>query len=270
MTTMVGETRDPSTVASVTRTIEILRVLRDTGGGRITELAKALELPKSSVHRHLKTLEKGGFVIKRGNNYYLGLRFLYYGNAARERWDPEGIIRKSVRYVAEETTERAQFMVWEHDTVVYLYRELGERAVQTDTSVGKSMPVHATSGGKAILACLPEAKCSAFLDDAKLEAYTDNTITNEEALLDELQEIRREEIALNREEYIDGLYAVSVPVQIPGGEVIGSIGVSGPTHRLKRQVLENGLPDLLLGIANEIELKYGHNELFDPPVDPPL
>lgn len=265
---MAGETGDPSTIASVTRTIEILRVLRENRGGRVTELAAALELPKSSVHRHLKTLEEAGFVNKRGTEYYLGLQFLHYGSVARKRWDPQGIIRKSIRYLAEETEERAQFMVWEQGVVVYLYRALGERAVQTDTSVGKRMPVHATSGGKAILACLPEARHVAFLNDVELEAYTDNTITDGEALLDELREIGREEIALNREEYIDGLWAVSVPVQLPEGEVIGSIGISGPTHRLKGQVLDDGLADLLLGVANEIELKYGHSELFDPPVDP--
>lgn len=264
---MTEDIEDTSAITSIDRTIEILSTLSDNQGGRLTELAETLELPKSSVHRHLKTLERSGFVVKRRNEYYLGLRFLHYGGIARRRWDPRGIIRENIRYLADETKERAQFMVWERGEAVYLYRELGERAVQTDTIIGKRMPVHATSGGKAILAYLPDEYREEFLDGYILESYTDHTITDRDTLTEELHTVRRDGIAVNRQEYIDGLWAVSVPVQIPEGTVIGSIGVSGPTHRLTGDVLEDGLPDLLLGIANEIELKYGHDEQFDPPVD---
>lgn len=261
---MTKDIGDPSTITSVMRTIDILSLLRDEQEGRVTELAETLDLPKSSVHRHLKTLEQSGFVVKKENEYHLGLHFLHYGSIARKRWDPEGIIRESIRHLADETKERAQFMVWEQGDIVYLYRELGERAVETDTIVGKRMPVHATSGGKAVLAYLPEKEREAFLDDYTLSAYTDNTITDQDRLFEELHAIQQVGIAINREEYIDGLRAVSVPVQIPDGTVIGSIGVSGPTHRLTGEILEDGLPDLLLGTVNEIELKYEHNKLFDP------
>lgn len=249
---------DPSTVASVARAFDVLEALEGTEGVRVTDLAAALDLPKSTVHRHLKTLEAAEFVSRDGNEYYLGLRFLYYGTIARNRYDPRSIVHKGVRYVAEQTKERAQFMVREHGSVIYLYRELGERAVRTDTMVGKRMPVHATSGGKAILAHRPETERRRFVEDHELPAYTETTITDERRLMEELRTIRQTGVSTNDQEYIDGLRAVSVPVRTDGG-VVGSIGVSGPSHRLTGETFERELPDLLLGVANEIELKYTHD-----------
>lgn len=250
-----------STVATVARSFDILEVLEDNTGWNITELAAALSLPKSSVHRHLKTLEKTGFVVQEGNEYYLGLRFLGYGVLARRRHDPQSAIKEGIQYAAEQTNERAQFMVWEHGTVIYLYRELGERAVQTGTMVGKRMPIHATSGGKSMLAHLPEATRDAFLDDHDLTAYTEHTITDPEKLRENLTTIQESGYSINDQEYIEGLRAVSVPLQTAGDEVIGSIGVSGPTYRLQDEQLEQRLPDLLLGIANEIELRHVHQSV---------
>lgn len=245
-------------MATVARTFDVLAALEENDGWGITELATALSLPKSSVHRHLKTLEEAGFVVREGDDYYLSLRFLYYGTIARRRYDPQSTIRAGVQYIAEQTNERAQFMIWEHDAVVYAYRELGERAVQTGTMVGKRMPIHATSGGKVMLANLSEDDRNEFLDSQELEPYTDSTITDRGALVDELQRIQRKGYAVNDQEYIDGLRAVSVPLRTPDGGVIGSLGISGPTHRLDDERCDRELPDLLLGVANEIELNYLH------------
>ena len=258
---MVRDRKSQPTVTTVARTFDILAMLEENNGWGVTDLATALSLPKSSVHRHLKTLEEAGFVVQEGAEYYLGLQFLYYGTIARRRYDPQSAIRAGIKYVAEQTNERAQYMVWEHDAVVYAYRELGERAVRTGTMVGKRMPVHATSGGKVMLAELPESDRDKFLDREELVRYTDSTITDRDALVEELRRIQRKGYGVNDQEYIDGLRAVSVPIGAPQQGVFGSLGVSGPTHRLNDERIEQELPDLLLGVANEIELKYRHESL---------
>ena len=251
---------DPNSIESVDRAFGILDIIAKSDGLTLTEIANELSIPKSSLHRHLSTLTQLGAVTKEDGEYHLGLHFLYYGIIARKRHDPRSVIRDGVRYLAEQTDERAQYMVWEHNAVIYIYRELGSHGVQTDTMTGKWMPPHATSGGKAILAHLPSTITESYFSSRTFKSYTDHTITDADTLREELDRIRDLGYSINDEEYIEGLRAVSVPVKINEDELIGAISVSGPSHRFREDRLHDELPNLLLGVANEIELKYTYQQ----------
>ena len=87
-----------------------------------------------------------------------------------------------------------------------------------------------------------------------LERQTQHTIVDPDALRTELDEIRERGYAFNIEESTNRLHAVGAPVTLPDGRVLGAISVSGPSHRMKGDRLEHEIPDLLLGIVNELEL----------------
>ncbi|RDZ52740.1 IclR family transcriptional regulator [Haloferax sp. Atlit-6N] len=232
----------------------IIEELRDRNGARVSELATELELPKSTVHRHLKTLEEREYVMKTGDLYHIGSRFLYIGMGVNNRHEAFAQIEPKVKALASETDERAQFMIEEHGYLVYIYRETGEHAVQTNTQLGKRMPIHATSGGKAILAQLTDDQIARIIERHGLPKITENTITDEDELYDELREIRDEGVSFNDQEYIEGLRSVSVPVIKPNGQPLGAIGISGPQNRFKGEFYREELPDKLLGVVNEVEL----------------
>lgn len=232
----------------------IIEELRKRNGARVTELATALDFPKSTIHRYLKTLEELEYVMKAGDIYHIGSRFLYIGTAVNHREDAYAHIEPKIKELATETDERAQFMIEEHGYMVYVYRETGEHAVQTNTQLGKRMPIHATSGGKAILAEMTDKKVTAIIEQHGLPKITNNTITDEEVLYDELQQIRDQAVSYNDQEYINGLRSVSVPVLKPNGQPLGAIGISGPLNRFKGEFYNQELPDKLLGVVNEIEL----------------
>lgn len=242
-----------------TRTaFEILERIRDNGGMGISELARDLGLAKSTIHRHLSTLYDEGYVIKEGNAYSLSLQFLDFGESARTRNPAYPMAGEKVKELADETEERVQFMVEEHGSAVYVYREVGERAVQTDPGIGKRIPLHATAAGKAILAYSPREKVAEILTTQGLVSLTDATITRKEELQNQLEEIRSQGYGFNKQENVTGLHAVGVPVIGPDGEVIGALSVSGPSHRLTGERLTEELPRLLLGTANELELNIAH------------
>lgn len=243
-----------------TRTaFKILRRIRDNNGMRITDLSRDLGLAKSTVHRHLSTLHDEGYVIKEANTYSLSLQFLDFGESARGRDPAYPMAGEKVKELAIETEERAQFLVEEHGLAVYVYREVGERAVQTDPGIGKRIPLHATAAGKAILAHSDREKVKEILTTQGLSALTDETITRKEELQNELEEIRSRGYGFNIQENITGLHAVGVPVMSPDGRVIGALSVSGPSHRLTGEKLTDTLPRLLLGTANELELNIAHS-----------
>lgn len=247
--------RGGRTVKSGERVFDILEFVRDEDGVTVSEVAREFDVAVSTAHQYLKTIESREFVVREGDEYHLALRFLDYGESARQRRPASKLAEENVDELARETNERAQFVVMEHGYAVVLYTAAGDRAVRTNITLGRHVHLHATAAGKAILSRLPEREVREIIDEHGLPAVTPNTITDEEALLAELAEIRNAEVAHNDQEDTPGLRAIGAPVTDQDGGVLGALSVSGPTHRITGDVLEREIPELLLGMANELELK---------------
>ena len=245
-------------VSSVETVFDIVEFLYQREGATISEVAAELDYAKSTVHRHLTTLVHRGYVVQR-DGYYVGLRFLELGQQARTRRHAYQLAKEKVDELAAETDERAQFLVEEHGEAVYVHRAFGDNAVRTDPGIGKRVPLHATASGKAILAAMPPAERSRIIEQASFTSITSKTITDSDELYEELEHIRERGYAFNREENLDGLHAVGVPITGPEEGVIGGLSVSGPSHRLTGEWLKDELPSLLLGTANELELNIAYS-----------
>lgn len=242
-------------VKAVETSLDIVEALREADGARVSELADVLDISNSSVHRHLTTLREANYVTKEGDVYYLSLQFLELGEYVRNRKEIFRMAEPKVDEIAAETGERVQFVVEEHGYVRYVHLATGEHAVKTISGVGKRVRMHAVAAGKAILANLPESRAREIVDRRGLPAFTENTITDEERLFEELEEIRERGVSYSEGELVDGLNAVGVPVWCPGERVLGALTVAGPAHRIKGDVFRAEIPDFLLGAANELELK---------------
>lgn len=250
----VRQTHMSKTLSTVERSYEILHTIMELDGARVTVLAAELDMPKSTVHKHLKTLTELRYAINEGGTYHIGLRYLNLGSHARNRRDEYPQAIQTVKDLATATEERVQFVVEEHGHGIYLHIEAHEQGVRTDRHIGQLRHLHTSAAGKAILANLPNQHVDEIIDRWGLPAETDNTIIDKEKLMEELKVIRERGIAFNDEESIGGLRGVGVPVLLPNGQVLGSFSVAGPAHRLKGQVYREEIPDLLLGYANKLEL----------------
>lgn len=246
--------KSSTTVASVERSYEIVHTLQEFNGARVQEIAEHLDLASSTVHKHLATLEKLGYVSKKGDEYRVGMRFLTVGGSIRNRSKEYRLAIKLVSRMVEEVDERVQFVVEEEGQGFYLHTESSRHGVQIDRHIGKRRYLHASAAGKAILAHLPQERVEAIIDRWGLPAETSATITDRDQLQEELERIRSAGIAFNDEESIEGLRAVGAPVITPYDTVLGAFSVSGPAHRLKGERYRKEIPDLLLGFANELEL----------------
>ncbi len=246
-------------VSTVDTAFDILETLRANEGMTLTELADELGLAKSTVHRHLQTLHHRQYIVCRENGYYPSLRFLEFGKQVQTRRKGYRMAKETVRELAEETGERAQFLVEEHGRAVYVHRATGSHAVRTDPGIGKRIPLHITSSGKAILARLPRERVEAIFDRHGLTAATEYTTTDREALFKEFERIRERNYSINEQENVEGLHALGTTIRDANGEVLGAISISGPSHRLTGDLFEKELPSLLLGTANELELNIVHS-----------
>lgn len=257
MADLPREAKNP--VKATRTTIRLLEALRDLEGAGVTELTDVLQYPKSSVHNYLSTLQEEGYVVKRGNEYHVGLRFLDLGSFARQQRRVYEIARPEVTKLAQETGELANLLVEEHGLGVYIYRESGQQAVKVDSYTGQRVHLHNTALGKAILAHTPHDRVDRILEKHGLPATTEHTITEKDELYRCLETVRDRGVAFDDEERLSGLRCVAAPILDKNDNVEGAISVAGPSSRFLDDRFEEDLPSLIRSAANVIELNvtYG-------------
>lgn len=247
--------QDPkNAVKTAQRTFRILEEIKSQNEATITELAKEFELSKSSIHNYVSTLEREGYVVKENNTYKIGLQFLDFGGYARHREQLYHIAKDEIRSIAEETGELANLAVEQHGRGIYLFRATGENAVQTDSYTGQKIYLHNTALGKVILANLPRQRVDEIIDQHGLPKTTDNTITDRTELYRQLETVREDGIAFDKEARIEGLRCVAVPILNNNDVVEGAISLSGPTSRFQGDLFWTDIPEKLKNAANVIEL----------------
>jgi DNA-binding IclR family transcriptional regulator len=228
----------------------------------VTEIADTLGIAKSTAHYHLSTLRQNGFVTKNGTRYGLGLSFLKMGLQTRRREPLFDAAKKEIDKLADETGELAILSVEQRGLGVYLYKQGGSNALDIDAPIGGSATLHNRALGKAMMSRFSEARVDKILDRHGLPKTADRTITDRKELKRALQEIRDEGVAFNREESIDGIHGVGVPITNADGEVLGAISVAGPAKRLNGSLFDEELPDLLSRARNVIELNHQHGQSY--------
>ncbi|WP_331234121.1 IclR family transcriptional regulator [Natronorarus salvus] len=242
-------------LSSIERTFDIIEEIKELDGARVSELADRLEMPKSTVHNHLTTLVNRGYLVKYDGEYRLGLDFLNLGRYVKSDWKYE-IVESKVHEIAEETGERTMFLVEEHGYGIYVFVETPPDVIKPGKWVYKRRSsLHAASSGKTVLAHLPEAYARDIVSRHGLPQLTENTHTSIGPLFEEMEVIREQGYALNREEHMKGVRSVSAPVFYPDDRFFGALSVAAPVRRLNGDRFRSEIPQLLMGIADEIQLR---------------
>ena len=236
---------------------DLVELLRELDGAGVTELAERLGVAKSTVHGHLTTLRDRGFVVKRSGRYELGLRFFEYGQYVRSQLEIVQSGTSAVEKLEAETGEMVWLLTHQNGKAIYVYGRAGDNEVNVNTILGTRTHMHCNSGGKAILAHLPESEVRDIVDTHGLPSRTENTITDRGQLFDELDRIREQGYALNRSEDLEGIHAVGVPLTVDGA-VQGALSVAGPAHRLSTERCEGAVLDRLRAATNEIDLTLAY------------
>lgn len=246
-------------VETVETAFDIVDALKRRDGAGVSELADELGLAKSTVHRHVKTLESRGLLVEEDETYRLSAWLLDYGGYVRDRHPLFEVAKPKVDELAAETDEKVWCVIEEHGVGVHVYGAEGRHSVKTHARIGQRTYLHQFAAGKAILAHLPDERIERILEEHGLPRQTDRTIADRTALREQLETIRERGYAFNREESVVGVHAVGAPVADESGTAIGAISVAGPANRLRGDLLTEDLPDLLLGAANEIEINLAHS-----------
>ena len=258
----MGGTERKDMVTTTERSLEILDVIQDIDGATLSAIAAKTELATSTVHKHLATLSKHGYVKKEGEHYSLGLKFYNKGNHVADTQPYFEIAERIVEELAAELGEDTEFIVENDGRGMVIAASYHKRSEYSEKQhLGSYFPLHATAAGKAILAGLPDEKVKRKLSRQGMEACTDNTITTTNELFGELNKIRDRGYAQTDEEFAEGLRAVAKRVDSPYGSPLGAISVLAPIYRMESESFTEQIPQILAEKVTEFEEELGQRPL---------
>jgi DNA-binding IclR family transcriptional regulator len=218
-------------VQSVDRAFAVLRQVARSPGG-ISDVARAVGLPVSTVARLLGTLESLGAVVRTGESGAYGI-----GAGIRTLAGPIDIsetlvarARPILTALVAETGETSGLSVMEGNEVVYLEHVETTNEVTLRNWTGVRLPLHVVSSGLVLLAAQPPAAIVAYLA-RPLKRFTGATTTQPARITRRLAGIRRDGYVWTIGEFDDGITSVAAPVENAAGVTIAAIHCHGPSYR---------------------------------------
>ena len=221
----------------------------------ISDLSGKLNLNKSTVFHIVHTLmDLNVLENQRDGKFVFGTRFYILGNMAGKR---SKLIQAVHPYLdtVNEKTKLSAFLGLRSDRQAILIDKVDSAyGIKLSSEIGLQMPVLAGAGIKAMLSHLSEEEIDEILARTELKRYTPHSIIDKAAYKEEILEVRRQGVAFDREEYIEGMVAFAIPIKANGKDLQAAIWAAG----LTRQVPETSIPELtqlLKGISEEINYR---------------
>ncbi len=163
--------------------------------------------------------------------------------------------RPHLTELQELTGETTNLTVLHRDEVVNIDRVGGTYRVETVGTIGGRYPLHCTAAGKVFLSGFAKRRVEVLIAKG-LPRLTPNTICDRASLLREIDKVRTQGYAANREELEIGLYAVAAPIRGIGRRIAAALCVSGPVYRVTAQRIPD-LGSILKCFAAEISTLIG-------------
>jgi DNA-binding IclR family transcriptional regulator len=232
----------------------------------LAQIARFSGLPKSTVHRILAMLIAVGAVEPHGDGYRMGLRMFAMGSLVKEA-ALRDIALPHMEELHRLTGQTLHLAILSGDEVIYLEKLRARNASATPAVVGGRLPAHCTAVGKALLAYADPAVADAVLR-GPLPGRTRATMTRPEAVRKDLDRVRREGVARDREEAVDGLACIAAPILIVE-HAVAAVSVAFPAAAGTGDVLAKPLRQTATAVARAIAVAPGVDTLCPSMAAPP-
>lgn len=229
-------------IQSLERAFAILEeVARNREGINLAELSKAVGLHNSTTFHLAKTMVQLGYLaqVADSKRYRVGTGLFTLAAGALEENTLLAVVTPVLETLTRETGEAGHFAIRSGGDIVVIARTAGSGLLQMVDRAGAQRPAHATALGKVLLAALDDQGIRQFLGPEPLRRYTAKTIVDKDALLREIDEVRRKGIAYDDGEFDAEIRCAAVPAHDFAGRVTGAVGISGPVWRLSLQALQD-------------------------------
>lgn len=229
---------------------------------RLQELSRMVHMNESTALRYVATLQKSGYVVQDADTgrYSLSYKICAIAANVSSRKSIRNICSPYLRSIAQIFAESANIAEEHNMTVIYIEAVSGPRQLlMTTRRIGNVSPMHCTAVGKLLLLNYTLPQIDQFIATKGLPALTTHTVTTREALIRELDGVRKQGYALDNEEYEPGARCVAVPIYDYTGKIVAGMSVSGPATRMTDEHIYAKLP-FLLDASQQISLRMGYED----------
>ena len=224
-------------MTSVAKALAVLEAIGDARSRSLTDIAKSVPLPKSTLLRLIGALIDTGFVRRTAHGEYaVTLKMWRIGSNAVNSENVRDEVIPVLRDLVAKTGETTHYSVYENGHAVYIEKVDGLHPIRAYTSVGGRSPAYATATGKALLAWRDGEEIAEVARNSR--RWTDKTLVGVKAILRNAEETRRNGYAVNRGEWRPSVWGIAAPVFDRYGKVIAAVGISGPADRVEPKVEE--------------------------------
>ena len=202
----------------------------------LKQLAAETRLHPSTAHRILAVMVENRLVDRiEPGTYRLGIRLLELGNLVKSRINVRQEALVHMHHLHEELGETVNLSVRHADEVVYIERTVDSHSMMRVVQIiGARAPLHITAVGKLFLAEDGPDKCADYARRTGLPRFTENTLTDADAFMKEIEKIRRQGYAFDNEEAEKGVSCIGAGIFSDDGRLVAGLSVSAPSDRLNR------------------------------------
>ncbi len=218
----------------------------------LTEVATRTGLTRAGARRILLTLEGLGYVESQGRQFRLTPKILDLGFAylsSLPLWD---LAEPVMEALVEDVKESCSAAVLDDSELVYVLRIPTHKIMSINLGIGSRLPAFCTSMGRVLLAALPADEARRRLLAKPRPALTPHTVTEVDAVMARLDEVRRQGWCLVDQELEEGLVSLAAPIVDRGGRTIAAMNISGQRNRTPPAEMVERFVPRLLGAAREI------------------
>jgi DNA-binding IclR family transcriptional regulator len=259
---MAENQRSSSHVQSVERALTLLDLLANENHEMsLTEISKAINWPKSTVHGLLTTMRNYQYITQSPTTgkYWLGVRLFELGNYVARSFDIKTIAMPTLTKLNNLLGDLVQLATEDNGEVLYLEKLDSTHMIRIVSDIGIRLPMHCSGLGKVLLAYKKPSEIKWIISKKGMQKMTSRTITSADELERELAEVRARGYAIDDQEIMESLRCVAFPIRDMEGVVRYAISVSGIVNNMQGEHLSQTI-DALSKAAAEISFAMGYRD----------
>jgi DNA-binding IclR family transcriptional regulator len=228
-------------VPALERGLRILETIASSKTGlTFSQIAKSLDVPKSSIHSLLLTFERNGYLYRSETTgkYICSMKLAHFADSASEGMLVMERAGSLLRKLADTIGFTVHMGIWERNEVTLVAKVDPFSTSRVATWVGKRIDFHCTSLGKCLIAYQPDSEVERLVKECGLLRHNENTISTLTRLKQELAKVRNLGYALDDEEEEIGIRCIGVPVIAVDGSVASAISISGNAEQIDHNTFQ--------------------------------
>lgn len=254
-----GPVPGDSYVQSFARGLAVIRSFSaEARSQTMTEVAQRTGLTRAGARRILHTLHALGYVEIEGRQFRLTAKVLDLGFAYLSSLPLWSLAEPFMESLVREVQESSSAAVLDGKEIVYVLRVPTHKIMSINLGIGSRLPAYCSSMGRVLLAGLDDDALEQQLATTELRARTPKTLTDADALRDEILKVRSQGWALIDEELELGLISLAAPIRSRKGSVMAAINVSLHKSRMTVEEAKRDVLPKLLETARLITERVAH------------